>query len=166
MSERFEKLIESMEKMKEVQRMQYDYFKFLITLCGSGFLIMIAFFEKVFEKPDCVILAVISILSFALCILGSVLALPVTGNIILYMTNIQIISARQIISTGPTKESEEEAKKMEEETKKSLEEANDLLNKINRQLDKIKRFDWWTKITFLIGMLTLLFFIVINFLSR
>jgi hypothetical protein len=166
MCEPFDKLIESMEKLKEVHRIQYDYFKFLITVCGSGFLIMIAFFEKVFEKPDCVILAIISILGFALCILGSVLALPVTGNIILYMTNIQIISARQLISTGPTKESEEEAKKKEEETKKSLKEANHLLDKINGQLKKIRIFDWWTRISFLTGMITLLFFVVINFLCR
>jgi hypothetical protein len=159
MSERLKELNECMEKLKEVQRLQYDYFKFLITLCGSGFLIMIAFIEKVFEKPDCVILAIISVLSFAFCILGSVLALPVTGNIILYMTNIQMISMRQIILTGPKKESEEEAKKREEE-------ANDLLNKIHKQLNNIKRFDWWTKNSFLIGMFTSLFFIVINFVSR
>jgi hypothetical protein len=85
------KLIEWMERMKEVQRMQYDYFKFLITLSTGSILIIIAILEKVLTDPQILVkvLIMISIVGFAATIIFSLGALPNTGNIILYINALQ-----------------------------------------------------------------------------
>lgn len=145
-SERFEKFIESMEKLKEFHGMQYDYFKHLTILGGSALLIIIAFLEKVFEKPDCVILAELSILSFAICVMSSVWALPKTGNMILYITGLRLFSINP--------------------TEKSKEDVNDLDNKIDRSFKTIKKLFKLTKITLVIGTMIFLIFLFINFHFR
>lgn len=136
-------LIESMEKMKEVQRIQYDYFKHLTTLSASSILIIVAFLEKVFNSPNCIILALISILCFALCLTASLWILPVTGNIILYITGIRVLAAN----------AEKDGEK----------QAETLSKKIDDSLDKINVYDWFTKITFLLGVVMFLIFVFINF---
>lgn len=85
------KLIEWMERMKEVQRMQYDYFKFLITLSTGSILIIIAILEKVLTDPQILVkvLNMISIVGFAATIIFSLGALPNTGNVILYINALQ-----------------------------------------------------------------------------
>ncbi len=85
------KLIEWMERMKEVQRMQYDYFKFLITLSTGSILIIVAILEKVLTDPQILVkvLIMISIVGFAATIIFSLGALPNTGNMIMYINALQ-----------------------------------------------------------------------------
>jgi len=84
-------VIEWMERMKEVQRIQYDYFKYLITLSTGSILIIIAILEKVFTNPQIlvIVLIMISMVGFAATIIFSLCALPNTGNMILYISGLQ-----------------------------------------------------------------------------
>lgn len=142
MSKLLKEIIESLEKLKEVQRIQYDYFKHQTTLSIGSILIIVAFLEKVFSTPECIVLALISIISLALCLIGSLWILPETTNIIMYITGIRI------------------AKAGEDEK-----QANVLNEKINASLGNINKYSWFTRITFLLGIVMFLIFSFINFIN-
>ncbi len=128
-------VIEWLERMKEVQRIQYDYCKHLITLGTGSILILIAFLEKVFANPETWILVVFygSIVGFTVTIIFSLYALPNTGNTILYVNGLQ----RAVM------ENNEEKKK----------EFND---KIDIALDSIGIFSRGAYISYTIGIAMLL----------
>jgi hypothetical protein len=105
------KLTESMEKMKEVQRIQYDYFKHLTTLSTGSILIIVAFLEKVFSEPTGIFLSIISIIALALCLIGSLLALPLPANIIMYI---------ECLNIARIKEDEQMAEKLDKKRADSL----------------------------------------------
>jgi hypothetical protein len=105
------KLTESMEKMKEVQRIQYNYFKHLTTLSTGSILIIVAFLEKVFSEPTGIFLSIISIIALALCLIGSLLALPLPANIIMYI---------ECLNIARIKEDEQMAEKLDKKRADSL----------------------------------------------
>lgn len=140
--ERAKNLLKSIDKMKEVQRLQYDYFKHLTTISTGSILIIVAFLEKVFSSPHLIGLAVASIISLAFCLVGSLLAMPSPGNLIMYISGIELMY-----------HSEDEK------------EVWSLSEKISNSLDTIKFFDRTTQITFLLGIGLFLAFAVFNFLK-
>ena len=71
MQEKDKIIYESLEKIKEVDRLQYDYFKHFTTLNTASILIIVAFIEKIFNYPDYIMIAFISIASLAISLIGS-----------------------------------------------------------------------------------------------
>ncbi|MQY59834.1 MAG: hypothetical protein GH144_09580 [Clostridia bacterium] len=146
MIEKLKELLESMEKMKEVQRIVYDYFKHLTTLSTGLILIIVAFLEKVFSDPIGIPYVVISVICFALCLIGSLLALPSPGNIILYMT------AMRISLQG-------------EDAEKAIKEGDKTMKVINKTVNRMKIYDHVTRYSFLAGIIAFLIFAGINFFN-
>ncbi len=146
MLEKLKELFESLEKMKEVQRIVYDYFKHLTTLSTGLILIIVAFLEKVFSDPIGITYVVISVICFALCLIGSLLALPSAGNIIMYM------SAMRIIAQG-------------KDAEKAIEEIEKIIKGINKTVDRMKIYDHVTRYSFLAGIIAFLIFAGINFFN-
>ena len=144
MSEKLKELLESMEKMKEVQRMMYDYFKHLTTLSAGLILVIVAFLEKVFSDPKDTAFVIISVICFALCLIGSLLALPSAGNIILYMT------AMRISVQG-------------KDAEKAIKEVDKTFKDIKKSLNWMNIYDHVTRYSFLVGMVAFLIFAGINF---
>jgi hypothetical protein len=137
--------IESMEKMKEVQRIRYDYFKHLTTLSTASIGAIIAFVTKVFPASNCIIIAVISLISFFFCLLASLWAMPEPGNAISYVTGIQVIA------TSLEKNPQERAK-----------DAEDYKDKYDRALNQIECYGLITRIAFLNGIIFFLVYAGIN----
>jgi len=146
MSEKLKELLESMEKMKEVQRIVYDYFKHLTTLSAGLILVIVAFLEKVFSDPTGITFVVISVICFALCLISSLEALPSAGNIIMY------ISAMRIIAQG-------------EDEMKAVEELGEIMKKINKSINWMQIYDRVTRYSFLAGIIAFLIFAGINFFN-
>lgn len=126
-----------LERMKEIQRIQYDYFKTLITLSTGSILVVVAFLEKVFTTPPIImkIPVMISLVFFAATICLSLRILPLTGNIILYINGLQ---------GAATNNDQEERKKYSE--------------CIGKSLDCLHKLDTWSNITYLAGIISLLAF--------
>ncbi len=149
MAEKREELLDMLEKLKEIQRMEFDYFKHLTTLSTGSILVLVAFLEKVFSKPMGEGWALASIGCFALCVIGSLLALPSAANIVLYTTGIRMI----FVSAG---------KGDEEKAKEGVEKG---LKKINDAFGSMKFYDHFTRIVFFAGLISLLIFAGMNFLN-
>lgn len=145
MSDKVNEFFESMEKLKEVHRIQYDYFKHLTTLSTASIGAIIAFVTKVFPASNCIIIAVISLISFFFCLLAALWAMPGPGNAISYVTGIQVIA------TPSDKNPQELAKDVEDYT-----------DKYNRALDQIKCYGLITRIAFLHGIIFFLVYAGIN----
>lgn len=145
MSDKINEFFESIEKLKEVSRIQYDYFKHLTTLSTASIGAIIAFVTKVFPASNCIIIAFISLISFFFCLLAALLAMPGPGNVILYMTGIQAIA------TSSEKNPQERAKDLE-----------DLKVKYDRELTQLKYYDLITRIAFLNGIIFFLVYAGIN----
>ena len=85
MLEKLKDTIEFFEQMKEIQRIQYDYFKHLTTLSSGAILIVVAFIGQVFNHSVGIFFAFASIIAFILALAISLWALPLPGNTILYI---------------------------------------------------------------------------------
>ena len=133
-----------MERMKEVQRIQYDYFKYLITLSTGSILIIIGILEKVFTCPQTLVkvLIMISITGFAVTIIFSLSALPNLGNIIMYINGLQ----KALMFND-----EKDAKRYQ----KNIDEA----------LDKLKRLDRGTFWSYVSGIAILLISVGLYFFN-
>lgn len=142
-----EGLLDTLEKLKEIQRMEFDYFKHLTTLSTGSILVLVAFLEKVFSCPQGEVWALVSIGFFALCVIGSLQALPSAGNIVLYTTGIRMV----LVSVE---------KGQEEKAKEDVEKG---LKKMNKAFDSLKFYDRFTRIVFYAGLVSLLIFAGINF---
>jgi len=140
--ENIKKLLESMDKMKETQRIQYDYFKHLTTLSTGSILIIVAFLEKVFSFPSLIGLSMASVTSLAFCLVGSLLAMPSPGNVIMYISGMEMM-----YHSG-----DENA-------------VWNLNEKLSGSMDTISCFDKITKTTFLLGIGLFLAFAFFNFLK-
>lgn len=83
--------IASAERMKEIQRIQYDYFKYFITLSSSGIALAFAFLERIVAQLSCWqrVLLFISLFLFFLVIIFSLQAMKAAGNAIQYLAAIQ-----------------------------------------------------------------------------
>lgn len=79
-----------LERMKEVQRIQYDYFKFLIGLCSGIMALIIAFIKEIFQRLDNSWLVIVSLACLAVCIIISLLSLQMASNVILYINGLQL----------------------------------------------------------------------------
>jgi len=145
MSERLDNLLTSIEKLKEVQRITYDYFKHLTTLSASSIGVTAALTIKVFCEPRFSVLLIFSVTSFFLCLLGSLWVMTAPGNAILYLVSIQTFAT---CSTGDLEKQQEDVAKNEK--------------KYSRSLDQIRFFDFFTKITFLIGIIGFIVFFGLN----
>lgn len=145
MSENFGELKESLERMKEVQRIQFDYFKHVTTLSTGTILIMIALLEKVIVDPKITILAIFSIVSFSICLFSSFWVMPVPGNIIQYIASLPIITVV--------------GNKSAEEREIDLE---NYIDKISSSLKVIGRFSNIARYFFLAGIISLITFAIIN----
>lgn len=58
----------------EKKKTNYEYFRYLITVPTTSLLVTVGFLEKIFINPEWKILATISIVSFLISVIGSVLA--------------------------------------------------------------------------------------------
>lgn len=147
---RRKELFNELERMKEIQRMEFDYFKHLTTLCTGLILILVAFLEKVFTEPQVIALAIISIVCFLVCVVGSLMALPLASNIVLYVTGIRMVA---VSIRGEVDE------KVWEKAKVKSEEG---LNKISGALGSLHMYDLVTKWFFIAGIVIFLIFAGIN----
>jgi hypothetical protein len=138
-------LLISMDKLKEVQRIQYDYFKHLTTLSVGSIGVIATLVLKIMPEPKCIVLLIISLMSFLLCLLASLWACTAPGNAILYIVGIQTYAAA----------SPEDPQK----NKGAVEKES---RKLEKSLDQIKFFDIFTKIVFLIGVVVFLIYIRVN----
>jgi len=150
MSEKRQEILETLEKLKEIQRMEFDYFKHLGTLSTGSILILVAFFEKVFSDPTGEAWIVLSVICFVLCIADSLLAMPSASNIVLYTIGIRMV----LVSGG------EDTEEVKEKAKKEVEKAMD---KINDAFDSLKIYDRVTRWSFLVGLIAFLIFAGVNF---
>ena len=147
MSEHFKELVTTMEQLKETQRMQFDYFKHLTTLSTGSILIIIALLEKVFIDPEGIILSVLSIVVLAICLLGSLWAMPICGNIVLYTTGL-----RTIITVG------------DKDAEDRIKDANEFTKNISKSLKWIGILDNISRYSFLSGIILFLSFATLNVL--
>jgi hypothetical protein len=140
MSEKIDEVLGNIERLKEVQRIQFDYFKHLTTVSSGAILILVAFLEKIFSNPKGVCLIIISLVAFGVCLIGSILPMTHTTNAILYATGIRI---------SYDEDNKERAKSMNE--------------KLSRSLNGIVFYDYLTKISLIIGFTFFIIFSAINF---
>jgi len=138
-------LLMSVDRLKEVQRIQYDYFKHLTTLSVGSIGVIATLVLKVLPEPKCMVLLIISIISFFLCLLASLWALTAPGNAILYMVGIQTYAAA--------------APENPERHKEAVEKES---RKLENSLNQIKFFDIFTKIFFLVGIVVFLVYVGVN----
>jgi len=82
----------SAERMKEIQRIQYDYFKYIIWLSSGAIVLVLSFLDKImlnllsWHK----VLLFLSIIFFILVVLFSLSAMRAAGNAILYVNGMQV----------------------------------------------------------------------------
>lgn len=147
MLEQTQEIFDSMERMKETQRLQYDYFKHLTTLSVTSIGVIVAVI-----KLDAIskfhILAGFSIFGFLVCLVAALWAMPISTNSILYLTGIRIITTSTI--------------KSPEERKADFEEFS---ANYTKTLGRIGFSDHLTRWTFLAGVLIFLAFAGLNFIS-
>lgn len=154
-----QELIETLEKMKEIQPIKFDYFKHLTTLSTGSILILVAFLEKVFTAPQIVELALVSIGCFAVCVVGSLLAFPKASDIVVYITAIRMIMlsvrGKDVVS-GKDEKAVEEAM---EEARKGMEEFGD---EVSKAMSCLKVYERITRWFFIAGIAIFLIFTGIN----
>jgi|GEM_PF-1623427 len=145
-----EALKDWIEKMKEIQRLQYDYFKFLIPLSTGSIFILIAFIEKVLlDINTCEkVIIFLSLLAFLITIIFSLCTLPVIINMIMYLTGIQ----KSTIDDNITKEDEKE--------------AYNLYGKFQEALDHVKNKNTVALISYIIGISFILITVLIRFINH
>ena len=141
MPELNEKLLEPLEKMKGIQKMEFGYFKHLSTLSTCSIMILIAFLEKVFSCPQGEGWAIVSIICFALCVIGSLLALQSSNNLVLCPLGI-----RMILVSGRAEE------------KKAKKKMEDGFKKINKSFNLLSIYDKVTIGLFIAGLIAFLIF--------
>lgn len=141
MSNDIKEAIEVLEKLKEVLKYQYDYFKHMTTLNAGSILIIIALLEGIFEDPKCIGIVLISIGSFVLSLICSLMMMPMTTNIVLYITSMY---SNYIAG--------------------DVEGIKEVSDKAKSSVNKIKVVDWFNSILFLLGITMLAVFAFINFL--
>ena len=140
--QRTSEIIEAMEKSKEVQRIQYDYFKHLTTLNIGSIGVAVALFAKLESPPKCLALLIISLLCFFSGIIIALWGMKAAGNAILYVCGIRILWAS--------------TKKNTQETMSKVEEMRD---NFDAMLDRIHHYDQVTKIALIQGILLFVIFI-------
>jgi len=80
--------VEILEKLKEVLKYHYDYYKHMTTLNAGSILIIIAVLEGIFKEPKGIIIILISIGFFVLSLLCSLIIMSMTGNLVLYVAGV------------------------------------------------------------------------------
>jgi superoxide dismutase len=78
--------LDFLDKLRDVQKLQYDYFKYMTSLCTGSILIIIAFHEKVFEKLNYPALIGVSLSLIALSLFSALIVMANEGNLIMYIT--------------------------------------------------------------------------------
>ncbi len=81
---------EELEKLGEVQKFQFDYFKLMTTLNMAFITALIALVKGVFETPKAIFLVTPAFIFLMISLLVSLLTLVNIGNIILWMKGIPV----------------------------------------------------------------------------
>lgn len=131
---------EVLEKFKEVLKYPYDYIKHMTILSSGSILIIIAILEGIFKEPRGIGIVMVSIVSFVLSLICSLLLMSIIANLALYITS--ICGSHIAGNMGEIKEA---------------------LGKVNSNCKKAKVIEWLNDIFFLFGIIMLVCFAFINF---
>ncbi|MGA2361628.1 MAG: hypothetical protein ABSG73_04125 [Candidatus Aminicenantales bacterium] len=129
---------ELLEKFKDIQRLQFEYFKHLSTISASSLGIIVALSKVFFPNTKIVCLLILSLLSITCCLIAAVSAMPLVANSILYILRAQAGKAIREKDPDP------------------------IIDQYSRALDKIEDFDRFTRITLMAGAVLFLIFAAIN----
>ena len=133
--------IEVLEKLKEVLKYRYDYFKHLTTLNAGSILIIIALLKGIFKEPKGIEIILVSIVCFVLSLVCSLTIMTMIGNLVLYISGIYGAFVAKDIKGG-----------------------NEISDKAKSTSSKAKIIDWLSHIFFILGIVMLVCFAFINFL--
>jgi hypothetical protein len=130
------------DKMKEIHRIQYDYYKYFTTLSSSGIVLAFAFIKRIAAQLLCwqKALLFISLIFFILVIYFSLQAMKTAGN------SIQDWTAFQLITNS--------------------DEASDYELKFSKSQDKISLYDKLTEGFFMAAVILILVIIAFNMFSK
>jgi len=81
---------EELEKLGEVQKFQFDYFKLMTTLNIAFITALIALVKGVFETPKAIFLVTPAFIFLMVSLLASLITLVTIGNIILWVKGIPV----------------------------------------------------------------------------
>ena len=137
--------IDSLEKYKEVARIQYDYFKHLSLLSTASIGAILAFISKTSSLTYVSILAGLSLICFFVSIVVSLSGMVSPANIIMYLTAIRTLDALEV----------------QEEKQKA--ERRKLMTQLNTAVDNVQKANKCTKNAFLLGIILFLLYASINF---
>lgn len=88
MSKDAKEAVEILEKLKEVFKYHYDYYKHMTTLNAGSILIIIALLEGIFKEPKGIVIILVSIVCFVLSLICSLIIMSMMGNLALYMAGV------------------------------------------------------------------------------
>jgi len=146
-----EKLLEPLEEFKDVQKMEFGYFRHIATLSTGSTAILLTFFGKLYRYPFVVEVAGLSIICFASCLVLSLMALQSANNLVLCS-----ISIKMVFVTRTADEEDEVIEKKAKDVQKGL-------DKISKALGLLGFYDKATIWLFIAGIVLLLAFMGINF---
>lgn len=136
----------SMQLIREIIKYQFDYFKHMTTLSTGSILIIIAFLEGIFKKPEGIFAVIISIFCFLVSLIGALYMLQVLSGYL----NVMLSMVTQVPQV-----TEENVQKFQEETQKKS-------NSITRTAKIIHPL---TDGSFLLGVIMFLVFALINLID-
>jgi len=143
-----EEYLESLEKYKEIARIQYDYFKHLSVLSTASIGAILTFIATSSSLTYSTVLAGLSLICFFMCIVVSLSGMIEPANIILYLTSLRITAAS---------EGQEEKRKAE---------VKEIGANFNVSVDNITKANRRTKRTFLLGIILFLAYVCIRFICN
>jgi len=139
--------VDFIEKLKETQRFQFEYFKQLSTLSTASIGAIIALLTKFPPLSDWAILAGLSLLCFVVCLIYTLSGMTAPAKMV------QDLTEMRDAADSPQQESEER------ET-----EAHVHLDSYIKGWEKIRVYDRTTRIAFFMGVILFLAYAIINIL--
>jgi len=133
--------VEILEKLKEVLKYHYDYYKHMTTLNAGSILIIIAILQGIFKEPKGIGIILSSIVFFVLSLICSLIIMSMVGNLILYMAGAYAAFVA-----------------------KDIKEIEKTIDKAKSTYGKTRVIGIFNTIFFLLGIAILVFFAFINFL--
>ncbi len=145
----FNNSLDSLERLKEVLRLQFEYFRQLSTLSTASIGAMIAFFTKIPPTSWYIIPVAISLLCFFTCLIISMYGMTMPTNMVFYSDAIWTI-ATSSQKTPPERE----------------QDAKEYIDKYGKGIEAIKRYDRISRYTFIIGVISFLAFALMSLICR
>jgi len=146
-----EELLKPLEEFKDVQKMEFGYFRLITTLSTASTGLLLAFFDKLYDLPFFPGMAGLSIICFASCLVTSLFALISANNLVLLPIGIKMVFATRT------------ADDTDEVIEKKAKDVQTGLDKIGKALKYLGRYDKITTWLFVAGIALLLFFMANNF---